>query len=103
MDPNKILKISIAVAIVLIGVSVFYYFVIFIPQGRTEQEATASSTQAALNDCLNQAQADYQNYLSINCTDEGSDYKCEGYGTNPSFQAQTILNNEKDQCFKQYK
>jgi hypothetical protein len=113
---NDYLKLSIIGAIIVIALSVAYYFVIFIPQRETqkielqkeqlriEQQKTDNKT-SALKDCLDQAEVYARNFWTRTCKDYGVNNR-EADCNLPMYLSDNInaaKKNQQDQCYKLYR
>jgi len=129
---DKFFKIFISISILLIGGSIFYYFVIFIPQkeqARIElerikvelEQREKERNKANLDICLTAAEASAKNSFVVICKSDkrvsGGDNKVCEMGTakdviefmNASYLRETLfkgilekLEKDKAECFKRY-
>lgn len=96
----------------MIGFSVFYYFVVFLPdkeeakanlerekQRKIEQQA--EQTERYRDACIAVAESNYENLFEINSTDNGDGTR-EWRSANIRDSVERKLKDEKDDCFQQY-
>lgn len=115
------LKLSIIGGIIIVAVSVAYYFVVFIPQKesqkvelqkeelRTSQQKEQEKT-SALKDCLHQADFNANAYWNKQCKDYGIDKNGNPYLKDDcsldKYHADAVnaaKKNEQDQCYQLYR
>ena len=122
---NKFIKIGSVVGILLIGLSFFYYLVIFLPQkeknrqdqllkeeAQKAQEAAKAAEEAntksyLLDDCLRVAGNHYSQNLESNCLNKPT-YNADGSikcTINPDVikNMQNIYQQEQNTCYNKYK
>lgn len=73
---ERVIKLSIVLAILLVGFAIFYHYVIFLPQKeetRLKQEKQAKEeTEQALNTCIADAEKSYSNQWYKECKGRGA-------------------------------
>lgn len=111
---KKILTATIIIAILLIGVSIFYYFVIFLPQNHREVIELQNQKEQKLNDCLAETQKQFELAWDSTCSNGIGDWinKCQGVQEEDcnecilpdeeSKRLNSILKDSRDECFKKY-
>lgn len=123
---KSFLKISIGIALILIGGAVFYYFVIFIPQRedrieeqreqeflldqqreqrikseKESKEQEDSFNETILEICLDGVETDYDDFWNSECQVLGRGDDC----LLPEYNADRVdrdREESRDACFKQY-
>lgn len=113
LKPKDLLLYSISLAIIAIGLSVAYYFFVYIPrkdkelkaeQTRIELQKTQakSENEVKLSNCIYQAELSNTKVWNGHCEKLGKEKACllplitaESY--------QKDLENQKDSCFRKYK
>jgi hypothetical protein len=112
MSSNAGISKAISFSVVLIGIAVFYYYVVFLPnqeqtkldfQKQQEQTAeyNARVNNTLLQACLDKAEKNYNAEWEIGCNTEKLKNDCNL----PLYLADNIKkdrNDAKDFCFKQY-
>jgi predicted membrane protein len=105
-------KIIIAFSILIVAVSIGYYFIIYIPKINAdklaEQKAqqrleanTKLTNQTNLQDCLDQAATDSSTQWDKNCSTRGLKNDCSlPMDVSDSIGKAEV--NQKNDCFKQY-
>ena len=107
-------KLISSVSILVIALSVFYYFVIFLPQKEEskrqealQKESDVNATKLLLESCLTMAKNSYSKNLIGNCLDKPK-YNSDGSSNcavNPDVLRgiQGIYEQEQKVCFDRYK
>ena len=125
MDLNKILKIVIIFAILIISLSVAYHYIIFIPKNeeakrvqeeqirqekiiqenlqKQKEEEAQKEKELNLNWCLLQADNHYTSNWEANCVLEGKPKTCTSLLQYHADNVSKTHQEEKDNCFSQYK
>lgn len=102
---RSLFNLSVIATLLLIGFSVFYYLVIFLPgkeKDRVEQQRSESLTkETRLNSCFNQAYDSYVDRWNSTCKLDGLKEKCS-LPTSRSELINTYHKDLKDECFKKY-
>ena len=130
IDIDKIIKLSIVASVLLIGFSLFYYLVIFLPQKEQnridlqkqerlieEDEKQAKIEQQRnkeieeqkekvwnklkLDACLAEADKDYTNFWESECEALGLGENCL-LPTYNADRADKIKRQKRDECYKKY-
>ena len=96
------MKVAISISALLIGASIFYYLVIFLPQKNQQQlnsetvkTIQEASNQDALNSCLN----DVNQRVSKTLAEAKSSTTITADGLKLILQ---LAQQQKDNCYKQY-
>lgn len=102
---RTIFNYSIILTILLIGFSVFYYFVIFLPGKEksqiVQQEAKEKDRQYKISLCLQQAYDMYRNRWNSACKLDGKKDDCT-LPTSRSEVIEAFHKDLKDECYKRY-
>lgn len=102
---RTIFNLSVIATFLLIGFSVFYYFVIFLPgkeSTRLEQEeAKQSDRQVMINACLKKAYESYKAKWNSICKLDGLKEDCT-LNTDRSEIINDYHKDLKDECYKRY-
>jgi len=112
---NMVIKLSIVVAVLLSSFSVFYYFVIFLPQKEKEkmqlqqQEMQTKENRRSYNNLMLEAclQDTYSNYTAnwnSNCKVSGLNHHGDGCSL-PSYLAESLNRGNaqaREECYKRY-
>lgn len=109
---RNIFNLSVIATFLLIGFSVFYYFVIFLPEkerGRVEQvrqeglnkEIQKREQETKLDTCFNQAYEAYIARWNGICKIDGLEEKCK-LPADRSEPTQIYYKELKDECFRKY-
>jgi hypothetical protein len=112
MQMDKLTKLSIAGGIFLIGASLFYYLVIFIPKKeqmkadqlesqRELQREQFESQRELLETCIEDAQRNYLAYWNQICNYRGKKEKCALYDHDLE-RVDNLLKESKNECFRKY-
>lgn len=94
-------NLSVIATFLLIGFSVFYYFVIFLPGKERVKEEEMQTRKIQLSDCLQRVEQNYKENWDKNCKTKNLEPSC----TLPSYIANSVEDNRKqlkDECFKRY-
>lgn len=102
---RSLFNLSVTLCFLLVGFSVFYYFVIFLPgkeKGRIQQEETKQmNRQLMIESCLKTAYDGYKARWDSTCKLDGKKEGC----TLPRYRSEIIeaFHKElKDECYKRY-
>lgn len=98
---RTIFNLSVIAAFLLIGFSVFYYFVIFLPGKENTRIQQQEGRQQNINVCLKQAYDMYKNKWNSNCELEGLEKDCKL----PKYRSEDVNvyhKDLKDECYKRY-
>ncbi len=94
-------KIIIAVAVIVVVISIGYYFIVFLPNKNEEQKILKEDTQQSLNNCLDNTVDYYNNQIDDYCKSYTVKEDCKI----PQSTVNIWLGNQKllrSECFKKY-
>lgn len=97
----KIFAISVITTIIVIGLSVFYYFVIFIPHNEKAKLDFAKQQQLALDNCLQDAENRYQAAWESECKDLDFIKGCR-LGKDLTERVDKLKTDIKEDCFRKF-
>ena len=98
-------KIIMAFTMFLIGFSVLYYFVIFLPQKFKKQRARELTNEILLEKCLHETTEIYKEKWNNYCKIDGKEIREDGTCLLNTERAETLgkqLDKIKNECFKKY-
>ncbi|MBI4078810.1 MAG: hypothetical protein HY429_00755 [Candidatus Levybacteria bacterium] len=94
-------NLSVITCILLIGFSVFYYFVVFIPSKEKTKQELETHRKEQLQDCLSQAYDSYEKNWNEVCKIYNKEEKCN-LSNSQSQRAEDRYKESKADCFKLY-
>lgn len=100
-NTRSLFNLSVIITLLLIGFSVFYYFVIFLPGKEKSKDAQIKENEIKLYTCFNQAYSAYNDRWNDTCRLDGLKEKCN-LPTYRSELINTYHKELKDECFKKY-
>lgn len=105
---DDVIKFGIVAGILIISMSIFYYFVIFLPQKerektelKREELETIEANRTLLNDCLREAERKSNDFWNKMCRGQGLKEDCSLPQHNAD-SAKEYLDDWKEECFKKY-
>ncbi len=112
---SKTLSISISLAVLIVSIAVFYYFVMFLPNSKNQELSSQQERQQMLDDCLSEAQNNFQLKWDSECSNGVGNWinHCQGeqgegcneciLSDSESIRLNGMLQTDKDNCYKKYK
>ena len=106
-------KVGILAAILVVSISVGYYYMIFLPQKEEERTKIESQKQeqlvketkeqeAKLSACITNTDTNYQTNFESYCISEGRGSNCNSIKRVNADRVEQIEKDEKADCFKKY-
>jgi hypothetical protein len=117
MDINKLFKIVIMAAILIVSLTIAYHYIVYIPQNEEakrfqaeqarleevkKEEAEKKTMQFNLAACLSLANINYLGSWKENCKLEGKPDTCTSLLTYHAQIVEDAKQQEIDNCYKQY-
>lgn len=98
---RTLFNLSVIACLLLVGFSVFYYLVIFLPGQERSKKEYIQNQKMLTDSCLKIVEQSYKDNWNKNCKSKNLEPNCNL----PSTLAESIENNRKqlrDECYKRY-